>query len=143
MDGATDSAVKTPPSTRAAAGELAAFVAPNVLDAGVRLEGAGLEGTGGGPISVRREEAAPDAGGGPVIPVTGGALNSGFWPDEPASVGVQALALELPEALGPGVAPAAPGFARDSARAAVRALRVRFSSSAWARLSSKPTCISA
>ena len=142
MDGATDSAVKTPPSTRAAAGELAAFVAPNVLDAGVRLEGAGLEGTGGGPISVRREEAAPDAGGGPVIS-GGGALKTGLWPDEPARVGVQALALELPKALGIGVAPAAPELALDSARAAVRALRVRFSSSAWARLSSKPTCISA
>ena len=145
MDGATDSAVNTPPRTGAAAGELAAPAAPNVLDAGVRLEGAGLYGTlSGGPISERREEAAPVGVGGPVIPPRGGDLKTGgLAPDEPANEGAQALALELPEVLDSGVALVPPGFALASARAAVRALRVRASRAFWTRLFSRPISMSA
>ena len=142
MVGATDSAVNTPPSTGAAASELAAPAAPSVLDTGVRLEGAGLCGTGGGPISVRREEAAPVAGGGPVIPLVGGDLKTGgLAPDEPATEGAQAL--ELPVVLDSGVALVPPGFALASARAAVRSLLARASCAFWTRLFSRPISMSA
>ena len=95
-------------------------------------------------MSVRREEAAPVAGGGPVIPLVGGDLKTGgLAPDEPAKVGAQPLALELPGVLDPGVALVPPGFALASARAAVRALRVRASRAFWTRLFSRPISMSA
>ena len=94
-------------------------------------------------MSVRREEAAPDAGGGPDISGVGALKTGGLAPDEPANEGAQALALELPEVLDSGVALVPPGFALASARAAVRALRVRASRAFSLRLFSRPISMSA
>jgi hypothetical protein len=96
-------------------------------------------------MSVRRgpTEEPADAGGGPDIS-GGGALKAGLWPEEPANVGVHALVLEPPNVLDKGAAPSTRSRSPlDSARAAVRAVRVRCSKASCSREASNPACICA